>query len=83
MKIRIETETYEGSPDEIMEQLWDGSFDHEQFPDLEKYIDYMAESFERMTEIPCVIPKGTLSERAYALILNLANIDALEVLEDE
>jgi len=83
MKIRIETEIYEGSPAEIIEQLWEGSFDREQFPDLEGYIKYMAESFERFTDMPCAVPDGDIHARAHALILNLAEIDALEVLEDE
>lgn len=83
MKIRIEEEIYEGTPSEIMESLWDGSFDKNQFPDLDRYITYMCSTFERMTDIPCDIPNGTTDERAHALLLRLAEIDALEVVEDE
>ena len=83
MKIRIETETYEGSPTEIMEQLWEDSYDKSQFPNLCGYIDYMAESFERMTEMPCTLPEGTLEERAHFVLMRLQDIDALEVLDDE
>lgn len=83
MKIRIETEIYEGSPAKIMEQLWEDSFDKDQFPDLEEYIDYMTESFERMTDMSCPVPKGTLDERAHAVLMRLQDIDALEVICDE
>ena len=83
MKIRIETEEYEGSPADIVEQLWEDSFDKHQFPELGRYIDYMAESFERMTDMPYSVPEGTLDERAYAVLMRLRDIDALEVLEDE
>lgn len=83
MKIRIETEVYDGSPAEIMEQLWEDSFDKDQFPDLGGYIDYMAESFERMTELPCKLPEGTLEERAHFVLMRLQEIDALEVILDE
>lgn len=83
MKIRIETEVYEGSPADIVEQLWEDSFDKEQFPDLGGYIDYMAESFERMTDMPCSVPDGTPDERAHAVLMRLQDIDALEVLDNE
>lgn len=83
MKIRIETEIYEGTPAEIMEQLCEDSFDKNQFPDLGRYIDYMAESFERMTDMSCPIPESTLDERAYAVLMRIHDIDALEVICDE
>lgn len=35
MRIRIENDVYEGTPMEIMEQLFEGSFDQEQFPNIE------------------------------------------------
>ena len=83
MKIRIETEVYEGSPAAIVEQLWEDSFDKSQFPELGGFITHMAESFERMTDMPCVVPKGSLDERAHAVLMRLQDIDALEVLDDE
>ena len=83
MKIRIETEVYEGSPADIMKQLWEDSFDKSQFPELVGFITHMAESFERMTDMPCVVPEGTLDERAHAVLMRLQDIDALEVLDDE
>ena len=83
MKIRIEEEIYEGTPSQIMENLWDGSFDKEQFPDIDRYIKYMADTFERMTDQPCKLPCGTRDEQARALLLRLAEIDALEVIESE
>ena len=83
MKIRIETEVYEGSPADIMEQLWEDSFDKSQFPELGGFINHMAESFERMTDMPGIVPDGTLDERAHAVLMRLQDIDALEVLDDE
>ena len=83
MKICIETEVYEGSPADIMEQLWEDSFDKSQFPELGGFINHMAESFERMTDMPCIVPDSTLDERAHAVLMRLKDIDALEVLDDE
>ena len=64
MKIKIEEEIYEGAPAEIMEQLWERSFDYELFSDLDKYMDYLGETFERVTEQPCDTLVGTTDERA-------------------
>lgn len=83
MKILIEEDVYEGTPEEIMEQLWDGSFDKEQFPDLDRYITYMSGNFERLTDIPCDMKGRTTDERARTLLLKLAEIDALEVIDDD
>lgn len=83
MKIQIEEDMYEGSPSEIMKRLWDGSFDKEQFPDLDRYITYMCGTFERMTDMPCVIPNGTIDERASSFLRQLAEIDALQILSEE
>lgn len=83
MKIRIEEEIYEGTPCEIMERLWYGSFDCELFADLGQYIGWMAKNFERMTDMPCDVQGDSLDGRARAVLLRLADIDALEVMEDE
>lgn len=83
MKIHIEEDIYEGTPSEIMKRLWEGSFDEEQFPDLDRYITYMCGTFERMTDMPCKITNGTTDERARAFLLKLADIDALEVIDSE
>jgi len=83
MKIRIEEEIYEGTPSQIMESLWDGSFDKEQFSDLDRYIKYMADTFERMTDQPCSLSGSTTDEQARSLLLRLAEIDALEVIDSE
>jgi len=83
MKILIDEEVYDGTPSDIMEQLWDGSFDRNQFPDLDRYITYMSGTFERLTDIPCDIKGRTTNERAHYLLLKLAEIDALEVIDDD
>ncbi len=82
MRIRIENDVYEGTPMEIMEQLWEGSFDQEQFPNIESYIRYQCRNFTRMTDVPCQYERD-IHTQARALITALAEIDALEVLEDE
>lgn len=83
LKIRIEEEIYEGTPREIMERLWYGSFDYELFPDLGQYIEWMANNFKRMTDMPCDVQDNSLDGRARTVLLRLADIDALEVMEDE
>lgn len=81
MRVRIEDEIYEGSAMEIMEQLWEGSFDQEQFSNLEGYIRYQCRNFTRMTDMPCQYERD-IHAQARALLMALAEIDALEVLED-
>ena len=81
MKIRIEEEILTGTSMEIMEQLWEGSFDQEQFPNIEAYIRYQCGNFTRMTDIPCQYERD-INAQARALIAALAEIDALEVLSD-
>lgn len=83
MKILIESDLYEGSPSQIIEQLRENSFDKQAFPSLEQYIDYMCENFERFTEMPGNLPNMDLNERARAIIMKLAEIDALEVVDSE
>lgn len=82
MQIRIEEEILTGTPMEIMEQLWEDSFDQEQFPSIEAYIRYQCSNFTRMTDISCQFERD-IHDQARTLILALAEIDALEVLEDE
>lgn len=83
MKIRIEEEIYEGTPRDIMEQMWYGSFDYELFSDLEQYINWMTKNFKRMTDRPCPAESRSIDDRARAVLKCLADIDALEVIEDE
>ena len=71
MRIRIENDVYEGTPMEIMEQLFEGSFDQEQFPNIESYIRYQCRNFTRMTDIPCQYERD-IHAQARALIAVLA-----------
>jgi len=82
MKIRIEEDVYEGLPSEIMERLRDQSFNADEFADLDGYMRYLQGSFQRLTEMPCELPEGSTDIRARALLERLAEIDALEILED-
>ena len=81
MKIIVEDEVFEGSPSEIIDQFRRKAFDGSAFSDTGSYLGYMRDTFERMTEMPCVLPKGSLDEQAEAMILCLADIDALEIIE--
>ncbi len=83
LKIQIEEEIYEGKPTEIIRLLWEYSFDKQQFPDLERYIAWMAENFERMTDLKCELSGMDTAAQAEKLLLCLADIDALEVIENE
>jgi hypothetical protein len=42
----------------------------------------MRDSFVRLTDMPCPLPEGSLDVRARALLERLAEVDALEILED-
>jgi len=81
MKIRIEEDVYEGTPSEILERLRDQSFDADEFPDLDGYMRYMQNQFQRLTDASCELPPGNADVRAGALLERLADIDALEILE--
>lgn len=81
MKILIDEDVFEGSPSEIMERLWDQSFDPDEFPDLDSYMRYLQGNIRRMADIPCDLSGGTRDEKALALFEKLQDIDALEILE--
>lgn len=82
MKIRIEEEVYEGSPADILDDLRQESFRKEDFPNTESFLRYMRNNFVRLTDMPCGLPKGSTEARARAMLERLADIDALEILED-
>lgn len=82
MKIRVEEKIFEGTPTEIIAEFHDENFFHDEFPTIGDYIRYEQSLFVQLTGLPCPLPDGTDDERALALIRNLADIDAVEVLED-
>lgn len=83
MRISMEEAIYEGTPTEILTAFRDESFHHDEFPTVEDYIRHEQAMFVQIIEQPCPLPEhGTTDERAAAFIRNLAEIDALEVLED-
>ena len=79
MKIRIEEEILEGTQLQIMEQMRSCSFDV--FDDMDAYIRYVQDNFERMTEICCPLPEGSLEDKALAVLKALDAVQALEILE--
>ncbi len=82
MKIRIEEEIYEGAPEDIAEQMRTNSFYPNEFRDAGEYVRHMAETFARMTDMPCPLPDGSIDYKARALFVRLSEVDALEILED-
>lgn len=82
MKIRIEETTYEGSAAEILDQLRELSFDSAEFASTKNYIHYLRDNFARMTGLPCELPEGDTETQAGYMLDRLAEIGALELLED-
>lgn len=83
MKIIFEDHIFEGSPAEIIDQLRREAFDADSFPDSASFLIYMKATFERMTDMPCELPKGSLDERAKAMLQRLTDIDALEIISGD
>ncbi len=81
MKIIFEGEVFEGTPSEIIDQFRRTTFDSSAFSDTVSFLRYMRDAFERVTELPCELPEGSLDERAEAMLYRLADIDALEIIE--
>ncbi len=82
MKIRIDEKTYEGTGEEILDQLRLQSFDPTEFPDAESYLWQLRSNFMRATDLDCVLPDSGLERQARAMFAQLAKVGALEVLED-
>lgn len=82
MKIQIDEDIYSGSAVEIMEQLRQQLFDTGDFPDVATYLWYLRQNYERMTGLRCDLPKGNLELQAQAMFYSLAEIGALQLLEE-
>ena len=82
MKIRVDERTYEGSAEEILDQLRLASFDPAEFPDAESYLWQLRSNFMRATDLDCTLPDGCLERQARAMFALLAKAGAMEVLDD-
>ena len=82
MKICIDERTYEGSGEEIMEQLRQQTFDSTEYPDTESYIYQLRSNFIRATDLECDLPESDVEEQARTMFAHLAKAGALEILED-
>jgi hypothetical protein len=82
VKIIFEEEVFEGAPSEIIDDLREKNFRRDEFPSTESFLRCMRDSFVRLTDMPCPLPEGSLDVRARALLERLAEVDALEILED-
>lgn len=82
MKICIDERTYEGSGEEIMEQLRLQTFDPTEYPDTESYIFQLRSNFIRATDLECNLPESDVEKQARAMFAHLARAGALEILED-
>ena len=82
MKIQIDEDIYSGSAVEIMEQLRQQLFDTGDFPDVATYLWYLRQNYERMTGLRCDLPKGNLELQVRDMFYSLAEIGALQLLEE-
>ena len=82
MKICIDEKIYEGTGEEILEQLRLQSFDPTEFPNTESYLWQLRNNFMRATDLDCVLPDSDLERQARTMFAQLAKTGALEVLED-
>lgn len=82
VKIIFEEEVFEGAPSEIIGDLRGKNFRRDEFPNTESFLRCMRDRFVRLTDMPCLLPEGSLDVRARALLERLAEVDALEILED-
>lgn len=82
MRIKIDEEIYTGSAVEIMEQLRKEVWDTTALPDVETYIWYLKQNYERMSGLRCELSKGNLELQARAMFYSLAEIGALQLLEE-
>ncbi len=83
MRIRIDDDTYEGSPADIIDDLRERSFHKDDFPNTESFLRHMRNNFTRLTDMPCELPEGNADVRAKAMLERLAEVDALEILEND
>ena len=82
MRIRIDERTYEGSGEELMEQLRQESFDPTEYPDTESYIWQLRSNFIRATDMECDLPESGVERQARAMFAHLAKAGALTILEE-
>lgn len=82
MKICIDEHTYDGTGEEIMEQLRQQTFDPTEYPDTESYIFQLRSNFIRATDLECDLPESGVEAQARAMFAHLAKAGALEILED-
>lgn len=82
MRICIDERTYEGSGEEIMEQLRQETFDPTEYPDTESYIWQLRSNFIRATDLECDLPESGVERQAQAMFARLAKAGALTILEE-
>ncbi len=82
MKLRIEETEYEGTGTEVMDRLRLAAFDPTEYPDTESYIWQLRANYIRMTDRDCILPEHGVEEQAQAMFAALAEIGALEILEE-
>ena len=82
MKISIDERTYEGTGEEIMEQLRQQTFDPTEYPNTESYIYQLRSNFIRATDLACDLPESGVERQARTMFTHLARAGALEILEE-
>ena len=82
MKIRIDERIYEGTGEEIMEELRQQTFDPTEYPDTESYIQQLRGNFIRATDLDCPLPESGVDRQARAMFAHLAKAGALTIMEE-
>ncbi len=82
MKVRIESDVYEGTGTEIIDRLRGGVLDPTEVPDTESYLQFLRRNALRAAGTEISLPRGDTERRCRSMIAQLEKIGALEVLED-
>ncbi len=82
MKVRIESDVYEGTGTEIIDRLRGGVLDPTEFPDTESYLQFLRRNALHAADTEISLPRGDTERRCRSMIAQLEKIGALEVLED-
>ncbi len=81
MTLIFEDQIFQGTPSEIIDQFRRDSFKADDFPDTVSFLRFMRNNYVRMTDISFELPDGDLDTKAKAMLEELADIDALEIVE--
>lgn len=82
MRICIDERTFEGTPQDIVEDLRELLLDPDIAPDNEAYIEHIKRSYERITGEEMLLPETGIDERIRAMFRELDAMGFMEVLDE-